>query len=630
VIKLTENIWFRWSVRLLLAAYVVLLIRPELLGLDSEFPVISLGELLDRERLQWWLRAVGQRECWRFLAFGGLGILVAWNVAAIRAARRRPDADGQATEPPEAPTDASRATRDATEATTSATKDAPAPETPGEQTVPSKPTLHRCPWLVFVAILIAITVATVVGSVAAPWHQLVFEWVPIWLGCLLGVWIGCRLLQGWQSIMRLVAQLLMLFIMLTIALGWSAFALLEEAPLDFEQVKVTSAEKRRLLELIANRDRPTTSTRSLRLSEFDTNLLLAWGLSIGSDARQGRVTLDERSFEAELSIAVARETPWQAYLNVTGAGELDVDSGTVHLEIATLKIGRLRLPACVTGWVSRGILAAIEADAEVSDVVSYVEQLTIQPHSLNLVTRRGFLRRQFRSKAIAQLGSRSEVAVATRAYIHQLVAMREALPEDRDQQFLRLMQASFQLARQRAPNSDARLENGAAILAAAITLGHPGIERLVGSVMNSQTRRETRRLLGRPTLRGRSDWTRHFWISAAAAVLYGEKVSDAIGLLKEELDAGPRGSGFSFSDLAADMAGTRFGLLATQDTATALSLQRYFGSQCKFADFFPPAANLPEGLTDRELHEQFGGLEGPAFQQLVSEIRQRLAELPDF
>jgi hypothetical protein len=49
-------------------------------------------------------------------------------------------------------------------------------------------------------------------------------------------------------------------------------------------------------------------------------------------------------------------------------------------------------------------------------------------------------------------------------------------------------------------------------------------------------------------------------------------ISDAGGLLKEELDALTHGSGFSFGDLAADRAGVRFAWATDSETA-ALAMQ---------------------------------------------------------
>src|SRR5574343_2046502 len=62
------------------------------------------------------------------------------------------------------------------------------------------------------------------------------------------------------------------------------------------------------------------------------------------------------------------------------------------------------------------------------------------------------------------------------------------------------------------------------------------------------------------TLAGRHDLAQHFAVSATLAAWAGEPIADAIGLYKELADA-RHGSGFSFADLAADRAGTRFGEL---------------------------------------------------------------------
>ena len=79
------------------------------------------------------------------------------------------------------------------------------------------------------------------------------------------------------------------------------------------------------------------------------------------------------------------------------------------------------------------------------------------------------------------------------------------------------------------------------------------------------------------TLNGRHDSAQHFVISAALAAWAGEPVAEAIGLYKE-LDDARRGSGFSFADLAADRAGTRFGELVAKASARLdEALQRILG-----------------------------------------------------
>jgi len=67
------------------------------------------------------------------------------------------------------------------------------------------------------------------------------------------------------------------------------------------------------------------------------------------------------------------------------------------------------------------------------------------------------------------------------------------------------------------------------------------------------------------TLRGREDWPGHY--------LQHPLVSGAGRLMKEQLDALTRGSGFSFGDPAADRAGVRFDCKGQRHMGNASILQ---------------------------------------------------------
>ncbi|MHC4581849.1 MAG: hypothetical protein ACYS14_10355, partial [Planctomycetota bacterium] len=92
-----------------------------------------------------------------------------------------------------------------------------------------------------------------------------------------------------------------------------------------------------------------------------------------------------------------------------------------------------------------------------------------------------------------------------------------------------------------------------------------------------------------------------------------------------ELDAGRGGSGFSFADLLADRAGTTFALRATRDAASAFAMQDRLARGFRIEEFFPPAADLPEGIPDAELQWRYGGVGGRAYNQLIDEIERRIA-----
>jgi hypothetical protein len=101
-------------------------------------------------------------------------------------------------------------------------------------------------------------------------------------------------------------------------------------------------------------------------------------------------------------------------------------------------------------------------------------------------------------------------------------------------------------------------------------------------------------------------------------------LSDAGGLIKEELDSLTMGSGFSFADLAADRAGARFGEMATDSEASALAIQARLKDGYKVDDFFPAVTNLVENLTVEQFRRDYGGVGSARYREVLADIDARL------
>ena len=128
----------------------------------------------------------------------------------------------------------------------------------------------------------------------------------------------------------------------------------------------------------------------------------------------------------------------------------------------------------------------------------------------------------------------------------------------------------------------------------------------------------------RITLAGRHDLAQHFVISATLAAWSGEPVADAIGLYKE-LDDARRGSGFSFVDLAADRAGTRFGeILARNPERLAERLAAGLSER----DLLPAIGGLPEYLNAERFRNDYESPDSPQFKAMSRDIENRLSSLP--
>jgi hypothetical protein len=128
-------------------------------------------------------------------------------------------------------------------------------------------------------------------------------------------------------------------------------------------------------------------------------------------------------------------------------------------------------------------------------------------------------------------------------------------------------------------------------------------------------------------LLGRRDFAQHFLTSAALAARGDSTLSDAVGLFKEMADA-DRGSGFSFTDIAADRTGTRFGEIATRSQDSARYVQRRIAAGVVDADLMPRAADLPEHLDGDAFRRQFGQVGSPEYRALMDEIERRIDRIP--
>jgi hypothetical protein len=128
------------------------------------------------------------------------------------------------------------------------------------------------------------------------------------------------------------------------------------------------------------------------------------------------------------------------------------------------------------------------------------------------------------------------------------------------------------------------------------------------------------------TLDGRDDFAKHFMVSAAIAAYADTALADAIGLYKEVEDS-RSGSGFSFNDLAADRAGTKFGEKSVAGKEAALKLQRRVGLGLIDSDLMPAWSDLPEFMPEAEFKRRFGGIDAPAYRRMMEKIERRVASL---
>lgn len=130
--------------------------------------------------------------------------------------------------------------------------------------------------------------------------------------------------------------------------------------------------------------------------------------------------------------------------------------------------------------------------------------------------------------------------------------------------------------------------------------------------------------LGHLTMHGRQDAVRHFFIAAGLTAIMSPQVAEALSILKEVSDANG-GSGFSWVDLGADLAG----IVYAKSLIANRVLDDPFARNFEVATFVPTAIlELPEGIMLEELQSQFSLNSKSRFQREVRRIEALILELP--
>ncbi|WP_292433989.1 hypothetical protein [Methylobacter sp.] len=186
-----------------------------------------------------------------------------------------------------------------------------------------------------------------------------------------------------------------------------------------------------------------------------------------------------------------------------------------------------------------------------------------------------------------------------------------------------LLRPLFELAYQRSTLENAIDEN-----------------RVVISAINDYVnKKETKKLLSTPEsapatgqqysafLYKRIDLAQHFIGSAALTASVNKQAAQIAGEEKELSDA-HGGSGFSFIDLAADKAGTRFGEMATSSPENARKMQKAMSEIKDYSDFMPDPRYLPEHMNEADFKQRFESINSPVYQEISKQIDERILAMP--
>jgi hypothetical protein len=292
-------------------------------------------------------------------------------------------------------------------------------------------------------------------------------------------------------------------------------------------------------------------------------------------------------------------------------------------EVTGLELGSLSLEGGL-GNTLAGFMYEQARDRvpELASIESAVDYLKLEGNTLYI----GLRRDEALEQSIYERGSEYYLQPALRERMrNQAGWLEEELAGRRDRALVSVADILSAMMQRVAGQSDDPVEdNRALILVLSGYVMGIDLNKVLG--LPAETRLNLRRV--RLTAAGRIDFAQHFLGSAGITLSAGNDMAQLLALAKEIDDTGTGGSGFSFTDLGADRAGSVFAELAVAGPREASLLQQRLGQSPGEAWFLPDLGGLPEYMSDLELAERFGGLQGPAFDAVMQDLEVRLSRIP--
>ena len=411
---------------------------------------------------------------------------------------------------------------------------------------------------------------------------------------------------------RLLLLLLLGLPLACVALLWLA---VDNTPLVAERINLMPNDIERAKQVLRRNDPRRMRQGILRtISLPQEDVSLAAGYLASRFARgSSRVLLLQGSSSVRATFELPAN-PLGRYLNIDA-----VLSETGRLpRFEQLRVGRVVVPSFLCNWVLESGITRLQGDANYAAAADVVKRVQM---------RDGMLTVQFEwsDAAAAQIKAvlvPPEDQERWRAYQAVLVTLTAGAPRGSPLTFDRLLVPLLQLAQNRAASGDLAAEHRAAIIVLTFYVNGKGLAALVPAAAAWPA--PERKVV---TLAGRTDYPQHFTISAALTVTVGSPLSDAVGLYKE-VDDSRGGSGFSFNDIAADRAGTRFGEIAVGGVPATAKLHQLLARGLRESDLLPELTDLPEFMTEVEFKRRFGGVGQPAYVRMLADIEQHIAALP--
>lgn len=408
---------------------------------------------------------------------------------------------------------------------------------------------------------------------------------------------------------RLVRNIAIVLVLLGTALAGVVALALQTEPLVATRGKLDPDAVRRARAILRQHDPrhlAERGVREVRVEAVDLDLALGY---VVTRALRGGATADVTDDRLHLRVTLpAREGHFvnlDIHLRGGAPGELP--------SIERLKVGQLAVPGGLATWLM-GV--ALRQGPELADGTSFASLL----HNVRFEDDALHIAYEWRADLLDRIrASVLDDADKARIEVYQhALAMAVAELRSGDSVAV-LLGPLFKLALDRSVDGDGIAENRALLVAVSAWASGRTLPRLLPEA--AAWPRAKARVV---RLHGRRDLAQHFLVSGGIAALGGSALADAAGLFKE-VDDSRFGSGFSFTDIAADRAGTRFATMAISTPAAAARVQRWMARGVTDFDLMPHPRDLPEYLDEEEFARRFGEVDSPAYRAMIDDIDARIS-----
>ncbi len=410
--------------------------------------------------------------------------------------------------------------------------------------------------------------------------------------------------------MRLFFSLLLLSLLL--GLGLLVLFALEPAPKVKAAAALTHQDIERARQILAQHNPyrlKAGALQSLILSEEDLTLAANYLIkNTGDGGAIIRLLPGQLNLKASIRLP---ENPINPYINL----QLTITETQGKTAVSKLYVGQVPVPGRLADFVLVEVMRYLLHTEERALIKETIKKLTFLNGTMQVIYR-------WQPEWIARIKSRlisPQERDRIRSYYSKMMELTRQPGLKHRSSLVYILRPLFAYAQQRSKNGDPVAENRAALMVLAAYVMPRVFNALMPNV--SDLPRPRRFVL---TLDRRKDFVEHFVGSAALVAMGDVKLADAVGLHKEVADFKGR-SGFSFTDLAADRAGTRFGEIATASAVQARKVQQLLASGVREEDLMPKVRDLPENMTAREFKQRFKEIGSPAFNRLKQQIEQRIA-----